>query len=155
MLDVRSAEYVIYYVKMVDFMKHIDLWNRFIEEIYNSFLDNKDKTISNEKKQAIIAFAYDSEVNSGGYITFFDTFGKIFSIDKVSEALELIGGEKFASNFLSAASHIRYNNDLGYIDTNEDTDSDPIEDFVYYEMKPALPDLLEIYIFDNKGKIFN
>ena len=47
-------------------MKHPELWNRFIDEVYGSFLDDKNKLFSDEQKNAIIAFACDSEVNSGG-----------------------------------------------------------------------------------------
>ena len=137
-------------------MKHVELWNCFIEEVYYSFLDDESKTFhSSEYKNAIISFAYDAEVNSGGHITFFDCFGSIFTIDEVTEALRKTGGEKFVSNFLSAAAHIRYDDKLGYVDSNEDADSDPAEDFEYYKMNPALSDLLEIYIYDNRKKIFN
>ena len=134
-------------------MKHTKLWNRFIYEIYYSFIDNKDKLFSVEQRNAIIAFAYDAEVNSGGHITFFDCFGDVFSIDEVEKALRITVGEKFALNFLSAAAHIHYTGELGYM-PDEDSDTDPIEDDVYYKMTPSLTDLLEIYIFDNKEKIF-
>ncbi|MDL2232310.1 hypothetical protein LJC63_01850 [Ruminococcaceae bacterium OttesenSCG-928-L11] len=134
-------------------MKHIDLWNQFIDEVYGLFLRDNDKRFSNEQKNAIIAFAYDAEVNSGGHIGFFDGFGDTFTIDEVAEALRKTAGEKFASNFLSAAIHIHYTDDCGYL-PDEDSDSDPVEDDIYYEMIPTLPDLLEAYIFDNRESIF-
>ena len=56
-------------------------------------------------------------------------------------------------NFLSAASHIHYVDGYGYM-PDEKSDSDPIEDFEHYKMKPSLQELLEIYIIDNKENIF-
>jgi hypothetical protein len=136
-------------------MKHADLWNRFAEEIYFSFIDDENKFFSsNEQKYAIIAFAYDAEVNSGGHIAFFDCFAEVFSVDDVVQALRVIGGEKFAMNFLSATNHIKHTADLGYIDTITNADSDPVEDFAYYNMNPSLPHLLEEYIHGNKERIF-
>ncbi|MCL2049241.1 MAG: DMP19 family protein [Defluviitaleaceae bacterium] len=135
-------------------MESTDLWNRFIDEVYYSFLDNNSKSLSTEQKNAIIAFAYDSEVNNGGHLIFFDTFGNIFSTNDVAEALRVIGGEKFALNFLSAASHIYYvDDDYGYT-SDKDDESVESEDFAYYEMNPSLPDLIEAYIVDNKENIF-
>ena len=138
----------------MNYVKYAEFWDRFIDEVYTPFIDDKTKQYSEEQKNAIIAFAYDSEVNNGGHILFFDCFGDIFSINEVTEALWKIGGDSFALNFVSAAAHIHYTDDLGYIDKNEDADSDPEEDFIYYDMKPALPDLLEEYIYDNKESIF-
>ena len=134
-------------------MKYAALWDRFIAEIYESFLEDKTKTFSAIQKNAIIAFAYDTEVNSGGHITFFDSFGDVFSIDEVAEALRATGGEKFAAIFLSAAAHIHDTEEYGYMPDNP-SDSDPIEDDDYYEMTPTLPELLEQYIFDHKEGMF-
>jgi hypothetical protein len=153
----------------LDKLKYPDLWNRFSDEVYDSFLNvihgdeipfpnNKNKSISDftaEQKNAIIAFAYDAEINNGGHLTFFDCFGSVFSVDEVAEALRITGGDKCSSNFLSAAAHIHYVEELeGYMPDNPDDPEAEKEDFVYYEMNPALPDLLEQYIFDNKAKIF-
>ena len=136
-------------------MKHPELWNSFIEDVYYSFIDDEKKSFfSDEHKNAIIAFAYDAEINSGGHITFFDCFGNVFSVDDVAEALRIVGGEKFAANFMSAAEHISYDEELGYIDTNKGANFDPVEDFTYYKMSPTLPDLLEKYIYENKSCVF-
>jgi len=137
-------------------MKHVELWNRFIEDVYYSFLDDENKSFhSKEHKNAVIAFAYDAEVNNGGHTVFFDCFGDVFSVDDVAEALRTVGGEKFETNFLSASKHIYHDKELGYIDIDENADSDPIEDSNYYKMSPALPDLLEAYIYKNKSTVFN
>ena len=134
-------------------MKYAELWNRFIDEIYGAFLDDNTKTFSDIQKNAIIAFAYDAEVNSGGHITFFDCFGDVFSIDEIAEALRTTVGENFAAIVISAAAHIHYTEDYGYM-PDDDSDSDPNEDSIFYEMNPTLPDLLEKYIFDNRDRIF-
>lgn len=133
-------------------MKYVELWNRFIDEIYLSFLEGP-QSFSDEQKHAFIAFAYDAEVNNGGHLSFFDCYGEIFSIDEIAEALRKTVGEKFASNFLSAAGHIHYTDDCGYM-PNEESDADPLEDDEYYKMNPNLPELLEIYIFNNQENIF-
>jgi hypothetical protein len=96
-------------------MTPAESWNRFIDEIYYSFLDDNDQAFSEIQKNAIIAFAYDAEVNSGGHITFFDSFGDVFSIAEIAEALQETVGESFAANFLSAAEHIHYTDDYGYM----------------------------------------
>jgi len=127
------------------------LWNRFIDEVYSTFLDDQNKSFSDEQKNAIIAFAYDAEVNSGGHLTFFDCFGDVFSNDEVEKALQNVGGEKFAANFMSAAAHIHYTDDCGYMPID---DRDPVEDDLYYGMNPSLPVLLQTYISDNKANIF-
>jgi len=134
-------------------MKYPELWNRFIDEVYDPYFAKENKPFSNEQKYASIALAYDGAVNNGGHICFFDGFGDVFSIDEVAEALRVTVGIEFSMNFLSAAAHIHYTDDYGYM-PDEESDSDPIEDNIFYEMTPALPDLLEIYIFNNKEKIF-
>ena len=137
-------------------MERVDLWNRFSREIYGSFIDNHSRSFSDVQKDAVIAWAYDAEVNSGGHITFFDCFGDVFSINEVAAALRTVGGEAFAENFLSAAAHIHVpdTEEYGYMDDDEDAESDPAEDDIYYGMVPPLPDLLERYIFDNRESIF-
>ena len=134
-------------------MKHDELWNKFINEICYSFIDNRNKSLSEEQKNAIIAFVYDAEVNHGGHITFFDCYGGVFSVDEVANALRITAGENFAANFLSAAAYIHYTEEFGYM-PDKDLDTDPFEDDIYYKMIPALSDLLEEYICNNKEKIF-
>ena len=133
------------------------MWNWFIHEVYDSFLKDKSKSFSAVQKNAIIAFAYDAHVNSGGHTHFFDCFGDVFAIDEVAQALRMVGNEEYALNFLSAAAHIHYTGECGYMDDDEDAESDPVEDDIYYGYYGTdsyLPDLLETYIFDNRESIF-
>ncbi len=74
-------------------------------------------------------------------------------MEEVADALRKVGGERFASNFLSAASHIHNTGELGYMD-DADSDTDPIEDTIHYAMNPSLPDMLQEYIFNNRLSIF-
>jgi len=121
--------------------------------VYDLILYDEMKLLpSGAKRNTLIAFSYDSSVNNGGHILFFDLYGEIFSVDEVANALYEIGGEKFSLNFLSAASHIHYTEEFGYMPVEE---SDPAEDFVYYGMNPSLSDLMEAYIFNHKETIFN
>jgi len=136
-------------------MKYPELWNRFINEVYYAFIDNEHSIFkSNAQKNAIIAFSYDAEVNNGGHILFFECYGDKFSNSEVAEALLETTNERYASNFLSAAAHIYYNDTFGYMDKNENADTDPAEDFEYTAIKPTLPDLLVVYIYENREDIF-
>ncbi len=45
-----------------------DLMERFIEEVYYAFIDGISGFLTEEQKEAIIAFAYDAEINSGRLI---------------------------------------------------------------------------------------
>ena len=136
-------------------MNDIDMWNRFIKEVCGAFHKDNSDSFSQIQKNAIIALYYDAEVNNGGHTLFFDCFGDVFSNEEVAAALREIGGEAFASNFLSAAAHIHYTEEMGYMDDDEDAEQDPIEDDIYYDRQPRLPELLEIYIRDHKEQIFS
>ncbi|MCL2212311.1 MAG: DUF4375 domain-containing protein [Oscillospiraceae bacterium] len=133
-------------------MQDHDLWNFFVGDFATFAIKNPNHQFNDEQKNALIALWYDGSVQNGGHMTFLDFHSKIYSNDEVAHALREVGGEKFASNFLSAVSHMYYDEEVESFLTFEE--EDPVEDDIYYNFSPTLCDLLEQYIHINKEKIF-
>lgn len=116
-------------------------WNKFIYEVCDKELDE----LSEIQRAAVLCFRYDSEMQSGGYSGFFDTYPELTPNDLLP-ALELIGHKEIADNYRRAVAEKE----------RDDGDEDGYEtvDTEYYDIEPSLGDLLMKFVENNKEEIF-
>lgn len=109
-------------------------WNKFIFEICQKDINELNET----QKNAVLCFNYDSEVNSGGHLSYFDNYPNITS-KELEKALLEVSNDKITNNYKNA---LHSTDDYIIVDTN------------YYSFSPSLCDYLMEYVEDNKEEIF-
>lgn len=111
-------------------------WNRFIEEI----CENNDLSdLDGVRRTAWLCFWYDSEINNGGHLGFFDNYNQIDK-NELARAIAAVGSDEIAENFLAAASC-------------EDEEKYTEYDEKYFSFSPALIDLLMNYVEKHRDEI--
>ncbi len=112
------------------------LWNRFIEEI--CFCDFA--ILTRLQKNAVIAFWYDAEMNSGGHSGFFDCYPNISKYELI-HSLNAIGAHTYSENYIEAVH-------------NGKEDDYTKTDHVFFNINPCLTDIIEKYVLTNATEIF-
>ena len=135
------------------------VWNAFIQLITQS----KYADLNDIQRVALFAFWYDSEVQNGGHLQYFENKGKRFRnrehllITTTLEALKILGAKEQA-NILSAASE-KYLSQVRKHPTNiEDFCTLELEDEFgeydqrYYKCSPDMNSFLENYLQNHLDK---
>jgi membrane protease YdiL (CAAX protease family) len=139
------------------------LYYRFIEEIYGKTDRENIKNLNAQQKNCYIVFSYDSDVQNGGHLSFFDWCTDIFTPEEVTNALNAVGASHFDKIYEKAVRDLKYDERCGYMpyDYNENNDDDEDEydvfgelDEPFYDLTPDLTEVLKKYISDNKDVIF-
>lgn len=124
------------YVKRNPLSEESKLWNKFIEQICTK----KIKDLNDIQKNAVFCFYYDSEVNSGGHVCYFDNYRKVKN-EELIKALEIVANKKYVKIFKEAVKN-------GKTDNYQKTDED------FFKQTPYLTEYLEEYVINNKEEIF-
>lgn len=129
------------------------VWNTFISLLTQS--DYKD--MNDIQRVALLSFWYDSEVQNGGHLQYFENKGKIFRnrerllVNSTLEALNIIGAKEQA-NILSAAADQyltqvrKHPLDINEFCVLELEDEFREYDRCYYECSPDMNSFLEKYL---------
>jgi hypothetical protein len=129
------------------------VWNSFIHLIALS----EYKDLTNIQMTASLAFNYDSEVQNGGHLQYFENTAKIYPnqenllINATVDALKYLGAIE-QEKILSSASKIYYSQDRKHPKTVEEYCATALEeefgdfDNSYYETEPSITNLLEKYL---------
>ena len=133
--------------------KNYLIWNTFISLLTQSNFREMDDIQS----VALLSFWYDSEVQNGGHLQYFENKGKLFKnrerllVNSTLEALNIIGAKEQA-NILSAAS-VKYFSQIRKHpqDVNEFCALELEDEFGeydrrYYECSPDMNSFLEKYL---------
>ena len=120
-------------------IKNDYLWNLFINEVCSK----EYKQLNRIQKIAVLCFRYDSEMNSGGYSGYKDTYPDT-KIGELFEAIKTVGNISIANNYKKALE-----SSASRSDNWEQTDKE------YYNFSPSLSDYLEKFIEDNSDMIFD
>lgn len=124
------------YVKRNPLSEESKLWNKFIEQICTK----KIKDLNDIQKNAVFCFYYDSEVNSGGHVYYFDNYRKVEN-EELIKALEIVANKKYVKIFKEAVKN-------GKTDDYQKTDEE------FFNQTPYLTEYLEEYVINNKEEIF-
>lgn len=121
-------------------------WNQFIDllamENYND--------LTEIQKIAHLCFGYDSEVQNGGHLQYFENRGTSL-VNETSLALENIGAQ-LQNYVLSKAVEILNTEGISSIESTEDYIEEALKgkfnaiDSEYYSCEPTIGDLLEKYL---------
>jgi hypothetical protein len=130
-------------------------WNSFIEIISS----NEFHDLTPKQRIAQLAFWYDSEVQNGGHLYYFENIG-IEYLDETIEALNILDA-KCQQNILSKASAIHNTKTRSKITSQEDMIKRALEgeyseyDEEYYECKPDINYYLKMYLEENINEFIN
>jgi membrane protease YdiL (CAAX protease family) len=140
------------------------LYYKFIEDIYGKTDKEHIKKLNEEQKNAYIILSYDSDVQNGGHLSFFDWCADIFTPEEVINALNAVGASHFVKIYEKAVRDLKYDERCGYMpydfdDDNDEDDDDEYDDFKeldepFYELSPDLTELLKKYVWEKKDLIF-
>lgn len=125
------------------------IWNAFIDLI--ALTDYED--LSEIQRVAHLAFWYESEVQNGGHLQYFENRG-VAQIDETLAALETLGAHCHRKILRAASEHI-HSNPRGKIFTVEEYISRAAEgeyekyDSAYGECQPTMNEYLEAYLQTN------
>ena len=124
-------------IRAFDFSEEAVIWNRFMDGIVPCDWEG----FNPRQRNAVIAFGYDTEMNSEGHVDFFNSGLEAISNEAVETALFEVGAEAFIPNFIEAyTSGI----DDNYIKTDD----------VFCHIKPPLTDILKQYVWEHREEIF-
>jgi Domain of unknown function (DUF4375) len=129
------------------------VWNTFISLLTKS----NYKDMNDIQSVAMLSFWYDSEVQNGGHLQYFENKGKLFKnrerllVNSTLEALNIIGGKEQA-NILSSASEKylalvrKHTQDVFEFCALELEDEFGEYDRRYYKCSPDMNSFLEKYL---------
>jgi hypothetical protein len=128
-----------------------EIWNAFIDLIAIEDYKNLDQT----QRLAHLAFWYDSELQNGGHLQFFENRGTEL-LDETLTALQDLGAkkqhkilEKARKKWL-AGSRSKKEEAEDYIDEALEGEFETLDD-QYYECEPSINDLLEGFLAKNRS----
>jgi len=130
------------------------LWNEFVDIIAMSDFDESEKII----EAASLCFWYDSELQNGGHLQYFENQG-IENSKKVSESLVTIGA-KPQKKVYEKALKVWMSKVRDSIDTVEEYVSEALEgefdelDSKYYECSPDMDYYLEKFLENHESSFF-
>lgn len=116
--------------------EEISRWNKFIAEVCSKDLSG----LSGIRKNAVLCFWYDAEVNNGGHGLYFDCFREV-KPQQLYDAIVAVGYKEIAENFAKAAAE-------------GEQDDWREADHAYGCFSPSLCDCLMEYVEKHKVDIF-
>ncbi len=152
-------------IKRLIMVKPIELSKSEVEKtpylVWNSFIHlialSEYKDLTNVQMAASLTFNYDSEVQNGGHLQYFENTAKLYPnkehllIDATLDALKVIGAIE-QENILSSASKKYYSQERMHPKTVGEYCETALEDEFgdfdngYYETDPNITSLLEKYL---------
>ncbi len=125
------------------------VWNEFIDILANENMED----LSEIQKVAQLSFLYDSEIQNGGHLQYFENHSEE-NYQIVIESLKKIGAisqartlEK-AVNLLNSLSRRPIESKLSFVERALEGEYDDL-DSEYYETEPTINDYLEKYLNKN------
>ncbi len=123
-------------------------------EVWNAFIDllamEDYSKLDDVQRAAHLAFWYDSEVQNGGHLQYFENRGAGL-LDETLDALRVVGG-KCQYDVLKSASHKFLSRERTRIETVEQYVSTALEgefdtfDIAYHVCEPSVQKLLDAYL---------
>jgi hypothetical protein len=126
--------------------KPYEEWNAFV----NLIAMEKYEDLDSVQRVAHLCFSYDSEVQNGGHLQYFENIGTS-RLGETIAALVVLGAEG-QSRVLETAGHMIFEKPTDRIKTVEDYVAAALDDrfgafdAAYYNCKPAIVDLLADYL---------
>jgi len=123
-------------------------------QIWNAFIDilamEDEKTLTDIQKNAQRAFKYESEVQNGGHVQYFENIN-LNDYSTIINSLKIIGANEHAKLLEKAIKHY-FKDRIKYIDTIKDLIDESLKDenlkmdFEYGEIKPDMNFYLKNYL---------
>jgi len=126
-----------------------ELWNAYVELLAMTDYDR----LSVEQRPAHLVFWYDSEVNNGGHLQYFENKG-IVNLDETIESLGKLGAEKHRE-ILIRAKKLFLSKNRKPIESVQEFVDEALEgeyeelDNEFYEIEPDLSELLQRHLKEN------